>query len=252
MEVLTLPERELFDSMESDGIVVMTPIGPGEQPFLSETISSVVDSFHSSGVDLTWVLCGGYGVKPVDDTFAHHGIEVEHIRVGAQAQWGKVTMVDNTFGCPPGVGRNMVATSAPDGSWLMNMDADDIMLPSRVDMVSQCDGDIMYHMCSASDVLPDGSIVEYPTESGILDMGWRQDRNDIHFTTLSIRREILLAVGGYPGVVCCEDTLLCDKLSTLPVVGKVDSGVGCLYRKGHGTNVTMQDYDASSIFKVWG
>lgn len=81
MEVLTLPEGELLDSMESYGIVVMTPIGPGEQPFLSETISSVVDSFQSSGVDLTWILCGGYGVKPVDDTFAHHGIEVEHIRV---------------------------------------------------------------------------------------------------------------------------------------------------------------------------
>lgn len=251
IDTLPLPEVAHSD-VQSPGLVVMTPVGPGQQPFLSETISSVVESFQHNTIPLTWILCGGYGVKPVDGVFAAHGIEVQHVTIGNEAKWGEVTMIDNPFGCPPGVGRNTIATSAPDGCWLVNLDADDIMLPERLRMVSECTPDVSYHFCSASDLLPDGSLVEFPTEPGFLDVGWRQDRDDVHYTTLSIRKEILIAIGGYPGIVCCEDGVLCNKLSSLPITGRVDSEVGVLYRKGHGGNMTMKEYNSEVLYKLWG
>lgn len=251
IDTLPLPEVAHSD-VQSPGLVVMTPVGPGGQPFLGETISSVVESFHQNNMPLTWILCGGYGVEPMDAVFAEHGIEVQHIPIGDAATWDEVTIIDNTFGCPAGVGRNTIATSAPDGAWLVNLDADDIMLPDRLRMVSECEPDVAYHFCSASDILPDGSTVEFPTEPGFLDMGWRQEREDIHYTTMSIRRENLIAAGGYPGIVCCEDGALCNKLSTLPITGKVDSRVGVLYRKGHGDNMTMNEYNSEVLYKLWG
>lgn len=251
LDTLTLPEMVDSD-IQNPGLVVMTPVGPGEQPFLGETIASVVESFQQNNMPLTWILCGGYGVEPMDAVFAEHGIDVQHILIGEEATWGEVTIIDNPFGCPPGVGRNTIATSAPDGAWLVNLDADDIMLPGRLKMVSECEPDVTYHFCSASDILPDGSIVEFSTEPGFLDMGWRQEREDVHYTTLSIRKEILIAIGGYPGIVCCEDGVLCNKLSTLPLTGKVDSVVGTLYRKGHGGNMTMKEYNSETLYSLWG
>jgi glycosyltransferase involved in cell wall biosynthesis len=144
----------------------------------------------------------------------------------------------------PGVAR-MMATAHADGEYVKVLDADDQLAPGVLARdLAALEGDptIGWATSRVLDFLPDGSTVGFPgnPEAGPIERGevleyWKANgfRAQVHPATLFIRRDLLLALGGWMALPASEDTGLLMALNATSR-GWFSAEVGLLYRKWSG------------------
>ncbi|MFR0358444.1 glycosyltransferase family 2 protein [Streptomyces sediminimaris] len=144
----------------------------------------------------------------------------------------------------PGVARTMALAHA-DGPYVKILDADDL-LPTgtlaRDLAVLERAPEIGWTTSRALDLLPDGSTAgfpgdpdEGPIERGAVLRSWRANgfRAPVHPATLCVRRDLLLALGGWMALPASEDTGLLLALDAVSR-GWFSRKVGLFYRKWEG------------------
>lgn len=249
-------------------LIIMTPVGPGSQPYFLETAKSVLHASDSrvSTVPLHWVICGGAGVQWSSITDSLNECEIPITQRITLNEPGEITPTEPLSATlidlggvhsSAATGRNMIATYAPAQSWLLNLDADDLLHHERLDEVACTDSD--FHLGQAVDLRGD-DIIQFPDSSqagrevgkGWFEESWASGNDclDVHMTTLSIKRDVLLRVGGYPSSPVCEDSLLAIRLSREGVRGYISRTVVTTYRI-HDAQTTARDYDAAAIISSW-
>ena len=124
------------------------------------------------------------------------------------------------------------------------LDADDLLTPGVIErgISALDDGDIGWSTSRVLDLLPDGATVGFPGDppSGRIAQGavldyWRAHdyRASVHPATLCIRRDLVLALGGWMALPASEDTGLLIAASVVSD-GYFSADVGLLYRKWPG------------------
>ncbi|MFJ8826173.1 glycosyltransferase family 2 protein [Streptomyces sp. NPDC102467] len=152
----------------------------------------------------------------------------------------------------PGVARTLALAHA-DGEYVKILDADD-QLPSgalaRDVAALEADPGIGWATSRALDLLPDGSTVGFPGDPGhgpieqqeVLNYWAAHDyRAQVHPATLCVRRDLLLALGGWMALPASEDTGLLLALNSV-ARGWFSSEVGLLYRKWEGQVTGQADH----------
>ncbi|AXK86648.1 Glycosyl transferase family 2 [Nocardia farcinica] len=143
----------------------------------------------------------------------------------------------------PGVCRSLALARA-EGSLVKVLDADDQLTPGTLlrDITALSQPGIGWATSKVLDLLEDGTTVgfEYDPDGGRLQsqqvvQHWRTHnyRAPVHPATLCIRRDLLLALGGWMALPASEDTgllLAADAVAD----GWFSSEPGLLYRKWHG------------------
>ena len=149
----------------------------------------------------------------------------------------------------PGVARTL-ALSRAHGEYIKVLDADDILTPGSLTRdltVLNEKPDIGWTTSRVLDLLPDGSTIGFDQDppEGRLDRGvvfkhWRTHdyRAQVHPATLCVRRELLLALGGWMALPASEDTGLLLSLNTVSH-GWFNREVGLLYRKWPGQSTAQ-------------
>ncbi|MFF1378368.1 glycosyltransferase family 2 protein [Streptomyces sp. NPDC058308] len=144
----------------------------------------------------------------------------------------------------PGVARTLALAHA-DGAYVKVLDADDQLAPGALarDLAALEDHpDIGWATSRVLDLLPDGSTAGFPgdPEHGpverrtVIDYWAAHDyRAPVHPATLFVRRELLVALGGWMALPASEDTGLLLALDAV-ARGWFSSEVGLLYRKWEG------------------
>ncbi|MGW0825425.1 glycosyltransferase family 2 protein [Streptomyces sp. NPDC002845] len=144
----------------------------------------------------------------------------------------------------PGVARTLALAHA-DGEYVKVLDADDRLAPGALARdLAALEGNtaIGWATSRALDLMPDGSTVGFPgdPENGPIERGavldfWKANgfRTQVHPATLFVRRDLLLALGGWMALPASEDTGLLLALNSVSR-GWFSREVGLLYRKWDG------------------
>ncbi|MCR8577877.1 glycosyltransferase family 2 protein [Streptomyces sp. Isolate_219] len=144
----------------------------------------------------------------------------------------------------PGVART-IALAHAEGEYIKVLDADDQLTPGVLarDLAALEGGNgISWTTSRALDLLPDGSTAGFPgdPEPGPVERGavldfWKANgfRAQVHPATLCVRRDLLLALGGWMALPASEDTGLLLALNATSR-GWFSSEVGLHYRKWPG------------------
>ncbi|MER6525456.1 glycosyltransferase [Streptomyces sp. NPDC001508] len=144
----------------------------------------------------------------------------------------------------PGVARTMALAHA-DGAYVKVLDADDQLTPgalARDLAVLEGDPGIGWATSRVLDLMPDGSTAGFPAdpddgpiERGVVTEYWARNgfRAQVHPATLCVRRDLLLALGGWMALPASEDTGLLLALNSVSR-GWFSRQVGLLYRKWEG------------------
>ncbi|MCI3244243.1 glycosyltransferase family A protein [Streptomyces spinosisporus] len=130
------------------------------------------------------------------------------------------------------------------GSLVKVLDADDMLTPGALarDIAAVSRPGIGWTTSRALDLLPDGSTVgfdqdppEGPIERGVVLDHWKthDHRPQVHPATLCVRRDLLLALGGWMSLPASEDTGLLLALNAVSR-GWFSAQTGLLYRKWPG------------------
>lgn len=147
----------------------------------------------------------------------------------------------------PGVART-IALAHTEAAYVKVLDADDLLTPGALarDLAAlEADPTLGWATSRALDLLPDGSTVGFPDDpdEGPVERGtvldfWRANdfRAQVHPATLFVRRDLLLALGGWMALPASEDTGLLLALNCVSR-GWFTREPGLLYRKwaGHVT-----------------
>ncbi|MFI1091840.1 glycosyltransferase family 2 protein [Streptomyces sp. NPDC020917] len=144
----------------------------------------------------------------------------------------------------PGVARTM-ALAYTSGPYVKVLDADDQLTPgalARDLTLLEGDATLGWATSRVLDLLPDGSTAGFdqdpedgPIERGAVVEHWKAHdyRAQVHPATLFIRRDLLLALGGWMALPASEDTGLLLALNTVSR-GYFTREYGLLYRKWEG------------------
>lgn len=144
----------------------------------------------------------------------------------------------------PGVART-IALAHAEGDYVKILDADDQLTPGTLARdLAALEGDptIGWATSRVLDLLPDGSTVGFPgdPDHGPVERGavlgfWKANgfRAQVHPATLFVRRDLLLALGGWMALPASEDTGLLLALNSVSR-GWFSAEVGLLYRKWEG------------------
>ncbi|MFJ7181544.1 glycosyltransferase family 2 protein [Streptomyces massasporeus] len=144
----------------------------------------------------------------------------------------------------PGVARTM-ALAHGDGAYVKVLDADDQLAPgalARDLAVLEGGPGLGWATSRVLDLMPDGSTVGFPgdPDQGPIERGavlthWRANGflAQVHPASLFVRRELLLALGGWMALPASEDTGLLLALNAVSR-GWFTGEVGLLYRKWDG------------------
>ncbi|MFJ2957065.1 glycosyltransferase family 2 protein [Streptomyces sp. NPDC087270] len=144
----------------------------------------------------------------------------------------------------PGVART-IALAYASGPYTKVLDADDQLTPgalARDLALLEADPDLGWATSRVLDVLPDGSTAGFdgdpeggPVERGAVVAYWKANgfRAQVHPATLFVRRDLLLALGGWMALPASEDTGLLLALNTVSR-GYFTRQYGLLYRKWEG------------------
>ncbi|RXS83796.1 glycosyltransferase [Streptomyces sp. TM32] len=144
----------------------------------------------------------------------------------------------------PGVART-IALAHAEGEYLKVLDADDQLPPGTLarDLAAlEGDRSLGWATSRAVDLLPDGSTAGFPgdPEPGPIERGavldfWKANgfRAQVHPATLFMRRDLVLALGGWMALPASEDTGLLLALNATSR-GWFTPEVGLLYRKWPG------------------
>ncbi|WP_330233961.1 glycosyltransferase [Nocardia sp. NBC_00508] len=141
----------------------------------------------------------------------------------------------------PGTTRNL-ALERSTGTLIQNLDADDILLPNAlansINVLTEHPR-IGWTTCRALDLLPDGSLISVDTDppegelprGSVFESWWaRNYALRVHPATICIRRELLIAVGGWMALPIAEDIGMLLAVSTY-APGWFIGDVGLHYRK---------------------
>ncbi|NYI05519.1 glycosyltransferase family 2 protein [Allostreptomyces psammosilenae] len=209
-------------------ISVVTAVHAPAAPYLPQAYASLAAQVLPPGWDWQWVVqADGPGEEVARLLPADPRISFRQGRAGGAA-----------------VARTL-ALARVRGRLVKVLDADDVLTPgalARDLAVLRTRPDVTWTTCRALDLLPDGSTVgfdqdppEGPIERGAVLAHWRAHdfRAPVHPATLCVRREVLLALGGWLALPASEDTGL------LMALGEVGRGwfvaeTGLLYRKWPG------------------
>ncbi|KUL46805.1 glycosyltransferase [Streptomyces regalis] len=144
----------------------------------------------------------------------------------------------------PGVART-IALAHAEGEYVKILDADDQLTPgvlARDLAVLEADRTLGWTTSRVLDLLPDGTTAGFPgdPEDGPVERGavldfWKANdfRAPVHPATLCMRRDLLLALGGWMALPASEDTGLLLALNSVSR-GWFSAEVGLLYRKWEG------------------
>jgi glycosyltransferase involved in cell wall biosynthesis len=147
----------------------------------------------------------------------------------------------------PGVARTLALAHATgdDVRYVKILDADDRLAPGALarDLAAlEADRGLGWATSRVLDWLPDGSTVGFPGDPGqgpvergaVLDF-WRANgfRAQVHPASLFVRRDLLLALGGWMALPASEDTGLLLALNAVSR-GWFTAETGLLYRKWEG------------------
>ena len=144
----------------------------------------------------------------------------------------------------PGVART-IALAHAEGEYVKVLDADDQLTPGALarDLAAlEADHTIGWATSRVLDFLPDGSTVGFPgdPDNGPIERGavldfWKANgfRAQVHPATLFVRRDLLVALGGWMALPASEDTGLLLALNAVSR-GWFTEEVGLLYRKWEG------------------
>nr|WP_030344335.1 glycosyltransferase family 2 protein [Streptomyces sp. NRRL S-1022] len=144
----------------------------------------------------------------------------------------------------PGVART-IALARVEGAYVKVLDADDQLTPgalARDVAVLEADPTVGWTTSRVLDLLPDGSTAGFPgdPDDGPIERGTvldRWKRNDfrapVHPASLCVRRELLIALGGWMALPASEDTGLLLALDAVSR-GWFTAEAGLLYRKWEG------------------
>ncbi|GGY29785.1 glycosyltransferase family 2 protein [Streptomyces djakartensis] len=144
----------------------------------------------------------------------------------------------------PGVART-IALAHAEGAYVKVLDADDQLAPGALARdLAALEGDpgLGWATSRALDLMPDGSTVGFPgdPEQGPIERGavldhWKANGflAQVHPASLFVRRELLLALGGWMALPASEDTGLLLALNAVSR-GWFSAEVGLLYRKWDG------------------
>ncbi|WP_310726795.1 glycosyltransferase [Streptomyces sp. N2A] len=209
-------------------IIIVTAVHAPSAPFLPEAYKSLREQELPDGWEWHWVV-------------------QEDGRTDEVAPYvpddARVTFRQGRAG-GPGVART-VALAHAEGEYLKVLDADDQLVPGVLARdLAALEGDrgLGWATSRALDLLPDGSTVGFPgdPEAGPIERGavldfWKANdfRAQVHPATLFVRRDLLLALGGWMALPASEDTGLLLALNATSR-GWFSSEVGLLYRKWPG------------------
>jgi glycosyltransferase involved in cell wall biosynthesis len=144
----------------------------------------------------------------------------------------------------PGVARTMALAYA-SGPYVKVLDADDQLTPgalARDLALLEADPALGWTTSRVLDLLPDGSTAGFdqdpadgPIPRGAVVDHWKANnfRAQVHPATLFVRRDLLLALGGWMALPASEDTGLLLALNTVSP-GHFTREYGLLYRKWPG------------------
>ncbi|WP_354642907.1 glycosyltransferase family 2 protein [Kitasatospora camelliae] len=209
-------------------IIIVTAVHPPAAPYLPDAYKSLCEQVLPEGWDWQWLI-------QEDGTSNDVAPYVpDDARVSfRQGRPGRAGMA------------RTIALARADGEFVKVLDADDMLPPgalARDLAVLTADPTIGWTTSRVLDLLPDGSTVgfdqdpeEGPIERGAVLDHWKAHdyRAQVHPATLFVRRDLLLALGGWMALPASEDTGLLMALSAVSR-GWFTPEVGLLYRKWPG------------------
>ncbi|MBT2383091.1 glycosyltransferase [Streptomyces sp. ISL-11] len=214
-------------------VSVITAVHAPGAEFLPAAYKSLVEQQMPDGWDWQWII------QEDGETDAVTPYVPDDPRVSfGQGRQGRA-----------GVARTM-ALSRAEGRYVKVLDADDMLTPGALarDLGALTDHPgVSWATSRVLDLLPDGSTVGFDQDppEGVLDRGsvlqhWKAHdfRAQVHPATLFVRRDLLLALGGWMALPASEDTGLLLALSAVSR-GWFTADTGLLYRKWPG-QVTSQ------------
>ncbi|MET8687252.1 glycosyltransferase [Streptomyces sp. NPDC004732] len=209
-------------------IIIVTAVHPPSAPFLSDAYASLRAQELPEGWEWHWLI----QEDGRSDQVAPHVPDDERVTFRQGRAGG------------PGVARTMALAHA-DGEYVKVLDADDQLAPGALARdLAALEGDpaIGWATSRVLDLLPDGSTAGFPGDPAhgpvermtVLDYWAGHDhRAPVHPATLFVRRELLVALGGWMALPASEDTGLLLALNSV-ARGWFSSEVGLLYRKWEG------------------
>ncbi|MER6842421.1 glycosyltransferase family 2 protein [Streptomyces platensis] len=209
-------------------IIIVTAVHPPSAHFLPDAYRSLCQQELPDGWEWHWVI----QEDGTSDAVAPH--------VPDDA---RVTFRQGRAG-GPGVART-IALAHAEGEYLKVLDADDQLAPGALARdLAALEGDpgLGWATSRVLDLLPDGSTAGFPgdPEPGPVERGavldyWKANgfRAQVHPATLFMRRDLVLALGGWMALPASEDTGLLLALSATSR-GWFSSEVGLHYRKWPG------------------
>ncbi|MFI0978355.1 glycosyltransferase family 2 protein [Streptomyces sp. NPDC021093] len=209
-------------------IIVVTAVHAPSAHFLPDAYKSLRDQELPEGWEWHWLVQeDGEG-----DQVAPHVPRDERVTFRQGRRGG------------PGVART-IALAHADGEYVKVLDADDRLAPGVLarDLAAlETDRSIGWATSRVLDLLPDGSTAGFPGDPGpgpiergeVLDF-WRANgfRASVHPATLFVRRDLLVALGGWMALPASEDTGLLLALNSV-ARGWFSAEVGLHYRKWEG------------------
>lgn len=209
-------------------IVIVTAVHAPSARFLADAYRSICEQELPAGWEWHWLI----QEDGTTDQVAPHVPDDDRITFKQGRPGG------------PGVART-IALAHADGAYVKVLDADDQLAPGALarDLAAlEADRTIGWATSRALDLLPDGSTAGFPgdPEPGpverreVLDYWASHDyRAQVHPATLFVRRDLLVALGGWMALPASEDTGLLLALNSTSR-GWFSSEVGLLYRKWEG------------------
>ncbi|WP_405849197.1 glycosyltransferase family 2 protein [Streptomyces niveus] len=209
-------------------VIIITAVHPPSAHFLPDAYKSLCQQELPTGWDWHWVI----QEDGKSDEVAPHVPDDPRVTFRQGRPGG------------PGTARTLALAHA-DGEYVRILDADDQLPPGALarDLAAlEADRTIGWATSRVLDLLPDGTTVGFdgdpdngPVERGaVLDYWSAHDyRAQVHPATLFVRRELLLALGGWMALPASEDTGLLLALNSTSR-GWFSSEVGLLYRKWPG------------------
>ncbi|MBB5918951.1 glycosyltransferase involved in cell wall biosynthesis [Nocardia transvalensis] len=188
-------------------ISVITPVYRARADWLAEAYQSVRDQVLPEGWTLEWLVQADGDDEPVP--LPEEALADPHVLVAKGIQGG------------PAIARNL-ALARSTGGLVAVLDADDMLtagaLARSIDVLTRRP-EYGWTTSKALDLMPSGELIEPPTDrrvapvtEGLLPRGfiferWRNRSYHlaVHPATLCIRREWLMAVGGWMAMPAAED-----------------------------------------------
>lgn len=220
-------------------ISVVTPVHHGRLDYLTAAYESLAHQEMPTDWEWEWLVQHD-DPQPLELPKAAQNDP--RVRAGAARHGG------------PGVART-VALQRARGEYVRNLDADDVLpstaLADAIEILTQ-HPEIGWTTCRVLDLMPDGTLKEFPGDpaDGPIPIGsvaeyWRAHdwRLHVHPTTITIRRELLLAIGGWMALPISEDTGMMLTANAF-AAGWFIHRVGLYYRQ-HPDQITKADPNAS-------